>query len=180
MAGPGEVTRNDSIQNAYLKKLTKEYPYTGFKPKKESIYVKDGDTASGIRAKYSAEPQCGPNGLRHDEPCFVEPGTLPKRRARDFFDELEKKGYAKTEYIKDPNANWIVNLLGGVDKKVISVKMPKNENGKYPNLKYFMDLTNLPKEAFVNLSKEALEHPEKYQLKGTVHIDAEKVYDLWN
>lgn len=181
----GEVSRNDSIQNAYLNKLTGEYPYTGYKPKEEKIEIKFGDTNSKYEAKYSSKVtqknSTAPNGcLDYDNPGYVTPGSLPKRRARDFFNELEDKGFAKTEFIKDPNANWLVNILGGIDMKVISVKMPPNEDGKYPNLKYFMELTNLSEDAFVNLPKEALEHPEKYVLKGTVHIDAEKVYNLYN
>lgn len=183
MAGPDGVSRNDSIQNAYLNKMTGEYPYSGYKPKQEKIDIKFGDTRSGIEAKYSSkvsQPKSFSDDLDCENPAYVTPGSLPKRRARDFFNELEEKGYAKRETIKDPNAGWLVNLLGGVDIPVYSVKMPKNENGAYPNLKYFMELTNLPKEAFLNLPKEALEHPEKYVLKGTVHIDAEKVNNLWN
>lgn len=184
MADP-TVSRNDSIHNAYLNKLTGEYPYTGYKPKEEKIDIKFGTPSGKYEAQYSSEVSqpkstAASGSLDYANSAYVTPGSLPKRRARDFFNELEKNGYAKTETIKDPNAGWLINLLGGIDKKVYSVKMPKNENGKYPNLKHFMELTNLPKEAFLNLSKEALEHPEKYVLKGTVHIDADMVNDLWN
>ena len=174
------ISHNDSVQNAYLNKLTKEYPYTGYKAKKESIHVANGETASHIRSKYSSEPICGDKGLRHDEDCSVVPGSLPKRRARDFFNELEKNGYLKRETMQLPG-NPVLDFFFGKDEvPVVSIKMPKNENNKYPNLKYFMELTNLPAEAFVNLPKEALENPGKYVLKGTVHIKEEYVNKLYN
>ncbi len=184
MAGPGDVSRNDSTQRVYLNRLTGEYPYTGYKPKKEQIDIKYGDSKVGIEAKFSSkvsQPKSFSHSLDCENPAYVTPGSLPKRRARDFFNELEKKGYAKQETIEVSSGNSFVDFLFGTDKvPVYSVKMPKNENGAYPNLKYFMELTNLPEKAFLNLPKEALEHPEKYVLKGTVHIDANMVNDLWN
>lgn len=179
------ISHNDSVQKKYQDNLQTKWPYTGREEKVETININFADKYSDVRCKFSGEPIVE-GSFDSGGTCGVIPGSSTKRRGRDFFNLAENnakqndtsKPTYKEKVVKEEG--FFKGWLLGLTKKVGFLNIPKNAEGKYPNLAYVIDATGLPPEAFTNVPKEALENPAKFVVKNTLEINPQYVNKLYD
>lgn len=185
MTSPSPISHNDSVKAQYHNDLQTKWPYTGRKEKVETININFADTYSDVRSNFSGEPITN-GSFNGGDTCGVIPGSSTKRRGRDFFNLAEEnakqKDTSKPTYEEKSvkEEGFLKGTILGLTKQVGFLNIPKNAEGKYPNLAYVIDSTGLPPEAFVNVPKEALENPAKFVVKNTLQLDPKFVNSLYD